>query len=376
MTNPAPSGTDQPTPTGRARTRPVGGSARPASRWSRWRVVAATMTVGAVALAPFVLDQGPAQAGPALAASTAVPASVNEPCLDNVGITVVVDFQELGGGVNVRCAPGPVVDGFDAFAKAGINYQTTVRFSGFVCKIAGLPADDPCINTSPADAYWSYWIAPRGGEWCYSNLGAGARTGPLPPGSIEGWSFSKDKQSTTTAPPRYTPPAALPGQAPNQIPRSDCDGNVAKPPNPGPPDPVTPTTTARSNPTAPPTAGGGGGGSGAPGGSGDVPATPGPETPDSSVADATTTTAAGEPAADDATADATEVPVGEAVDQAAGRVQTNPDGTEEALGEVDLSSDGSSTGSVTGVALAVGAIVVLGGGAVFITRRRRASNPT
>src|SRR5215218_10404000 len=108
------------------------------------------------------------------------------PCTDNVGITIVVDFQELGGAVNVRCAPGPVTSGLQALDQADIAWEGTRRFAGVVCRIAGLPgaADEACIDTPPATAYWSYWLAPRGGQWCYSTVGPGSRTPP--PGSVEG----------------------------------------------------------------------------------------------------------------------------------------------------------------------------------------------
>lgn len=381
MTNPAPTGTDQRTRTGRARADVARGGSR-ASRWSRCKVVAAATTVAAVAFAPVALGEGPAQASPTASAS----ASANEPCLDNVGITVVIDFQELGGEANVRCAPGSVVDGFDALNQAGINYQTARNSPGFVCKIAGLPSNDPCINPSPAGAYWSYWIAPRGGQWCYSNLGAAARTRPLPPGSIEGWSFSQNRGATAATPPRVVPLDPIPGQAPNQIPRSDCDGAVPKPPNPGPP-PTTPSTGAPDPSATDPS---GGAGAGTPGAGTGTPGTsggPGPagtaggsgagapgggaETPDTSVGDGTTTTVVEEAAPGEDVVGAPEAPDEALTAGAKGLVQTNPDGSQQALGDIDLSSDGSSKGNLAGVVLAVGAIVLLGGGAVLITRRRR-----
>src|SRR6185436_9848779 len=56
---------------------------------------------------------------PVATASVHSASPANTPCLDNVGITIVVDFHELGGGVNIRCAPGPVTSGLDALDKAG-----------------------------------------------------------------------------------------------------------------------------------------------------------------------------------------------------------------------------------------------------------------
>ena len=99
--------------------------------------------------------------------------------------------------MNVVCAPGTPSSGLDALAKAGVSYQTTQRFPGFVCRIAGKPSNDPCVNTSPASAYWAYWLAAPGGSWCYSTLGAGSRKPPR--------ARSKAGRSRSTALPTRSP---------------------------------------------------------------------------------------------------------------------------------------------------------------------------
>ncbi|HEX3088407.1 MAG TPA: hypothetical protein VHQ23_07105 [Ilumatobacteraceae bacterium] len=178
---------------------------------------------------------------------------VNGACTDNLGITIVVDFHELGGGVNVACAPGPVTSGLDALDKAGVLWEGTRRFPGFPCRIAGLPGPDiePCVNTPPATAYWSYWLAPRGGAWCYSSVGAGNRTPP--PGTIEGWSFAFDHASSDIPPPGLDPPAPIPGEAPNPLRGGDCGSPAATPtPPPATPAPTVPPPNAPA-PTAAPT---------------------------------------------------------------------------------------------------------------------------
>ena len=163
-------------------------------------------------------------------------------CPTSSGVTVVIDFHELGGGVHVRCATGAVTSGFEALRQAGIDYQSAVRFPGFLCKIAGKPANDPCVNTSPVSAYWSYWLAPRGGQWCYSNFGAGNRTPPQ--GTVEGWSFSMDTTGATAPPPRTNVPERVPG-APSALPPGECDQRSAAPSAP-------PTTTSPRRPDPPP----------------------------------------------------------------------------------------------------------------------------
>lgn len=148
-------------------------------------------------------------------------------CSDPDGVTVVVDFQSLGAGTIVACAPGPVSSGFDALGQAGIGYQTVTAFPGFICRIQGLPGDADCADTPPANAYWSYWTAERGGSWRYSQTGAGSRTPPA--GSVEGWSFSTNPTSADSTPPRTAPPAPVAEPTPTPEPTT---AETAAPPQP------------------------------------------------------------------------------------------------------------------------------------------------
>lgn len=182
----------------------------------------------------------------------------NAECTNNNDITIVVDFQELGGGVNVRCAPQPVKNGFDAFHRTNIAVDD---YRGFVCRIAGVPEEGPCDRYPPSNYYWVYWLAPRGGEWCYSQVGAGSRTPP--PGSIEGWSFFKKSSSRPhSTPPRYPVPAAIAGTTPNKLDGGDCatstnpttSTTAAPSPSPSPsPSPTNPSP-APNDPSPAPTA--------------------------------------------------------------------------------------------------------------------------
>ncbi len=324
------------------------------------------------ALAAVVMVGGLLVAGPFGPASPAE--ATDGSCTDATGVTIVIDFQELGGGVNVRCAPGPVTTGLDAMRRADISYQTTIRFSGFVCKIAGKPSNDPCIDTSPATAYWSYWLAPRGGQWCYSNLGAGNRRPP--PGTVEAWSFSLDKTESTSPPPRYAVPPPFPGVAPAPLGANDCDRRSTAPTVPPTTAPVavpSPTT-----PAAPPAAGG----TARPAEGSKPPATTAPKggtsrpTTTAPPVGAPTTIAPSAPATDVAPTSAPTPAVGEDA-EVEGATETRGDETEaagadETVGTVDLSSDGDDSSSApVGVLIAVGLVAVLGAGAFTINRRRR-----
>ncbi len=170
-------------------------------------------------------------------------------CPDNVGVTVVVDFGGLGGGVSVRCAPTGGATGLAVLDAAGVSWEGTRRFPGMVCRIAGLPSAgaEPCVNAPPANAYWSYWMAPRGGSWCYSALGPGNRTPPL--GSIEGWSFARLTPGADATPPHMEPLAPVDGATPHPITPGDC-GSAAPTPAPTPTTAGAATNSATTVPSA------------------------------------------------------------------------------------------------------------------------------
>ena len=246
------------------------------------------------------------------------------------GVTVVVDFQELGGGVQVLSALGPVSSGLEALERAGVSYQTTQRFPGFVCRIADEPGDDRCVNASPASAYWGYWIAAPGGAWCYSTLGAGNRKPP--PGTFEGWSFSLDKVAAAIPPPRFTPPAATSTPLPT-LNTSDCKST------PQAPAPTTTVTTAATTTAATTTA---------------ATTTP--------PATAPTTTPPATTAASSATITSTSTAVA--------TTDTAPPTT-----AVDLGEDGGDGGSPVGFVVSAAVVAAVAAGGVMVVRRRRLRGP-
>lgn len=168
-------------------------------------------------------------------------------CPTSAGVTVVVDFQQLGGGVVVRCATGAPDTGFQALDQAGFRWTPTARFPGFLCRIEDRPGNDPCQTTPPTTAYWSYWNAVRGGGWCYGNFGAGNRRPPE--GTVEGWSFSLDRASSSAPTPRTQPPPHVPG-APTSMPDGGCAGSGAVTAPPTTATPGRPPTGAATAPAA------------------------------------------------------------------------------------------------------------------------------
>ena len=67
-------------------------------------------------------------------------------------MTVVVDHGALGGGVDQVCnAVGGGNDATSLFTGAGFSLTYVQRQPGFVCRINGQPASDPCVNTPPVE---------------------------------------------------------------------------------------------------------------------------------------------------------------------------------------------------------------------------------
>ena len=97
-------------------------------------------------------------------------------CSSAAGVSVVVDFHELGGGVRTACvADGGGRTAGSLFPAAGFPLTYVQRQPGFVCRVSGAPADDPCVNTPPADAYWGLWWSDgRSGSWTYASTSAGS----------------------------------------------------------------------------------------------------------------------------------------------------------------------------------------------------------
>lgn len=161
-----------------------------------------------VAAAAALVTAVPSQAETATHTTTAGSARLGTAgyCPTSNGVTVVVDYQDLGGATEIRCAPGAQATGLAALQNAGFTVTGTQRWGlAFVCRINGKPtaATEPCVNTPPTTAYWGYWHAANGGSWTFSTAGASSYKPAL--GSFEGWSFSKNKTATTNPKPRVTP---------------------------------------------------------------------------------------------------------------------------------------------------------------------------
>ncbi|MBW9204431.1 hypothetical protein KV097_00630 [Mumia sp. zg.B17] len=150
--------------------------------------------------------------------ATALPAhAADGPCPDADGTTVVVDFTDLGGDVEVGCAEdSDGMTGMQALEAAGFE-MTPVTASGMTgaCRIDGQPAADDtldvggrdyvekCQQFPPGGAYWSYYVAPANGDWTYAQTGAD--TNKAVPGGFEGWRYQLNQPVDSAPMPDFDP---------------------------------------------------------------------------------------------------------------------------------------------------------------------------
>ncbi|GAA3028002.1 hypothetical protein Aglo01_33870 [Actinokineospora globicatena] len=198
-------------------------------------------------------------------------------CTSPTGVTVVVDFQDLGGTTIVRCYPqGTRGTGLDALKGAGFQVAGVARWGeAFICRVENRPSAvevlpiqgregyrELCVDTPPAAGYWSYWHAGNNCAWTYSQWGVKNRD--FVQGGFEGWTFSLNATADSNPVPRVAP--VRPGTAgqscvAKEEPKPDTDDPNERqvpaaqtPLTQRKPDPTTTTTAARE--TAQPVPGG------------------------------------------------------------------------------------------------------------------------
>jgi hypothetical protein len=249
----------------------------------------------------------------------------NGACPTSSGVTVVVDFTAVDAGVVIRCVPGAPRSGIAALADAGFAVVQVTTMPGFVCRIDGRPGPgaESCATTPPADAYWTYWTASRGGDWAYSPAGpAGSRPAQ---GAVEGWSFTTGETAT--------PPSVAPPPAAAATPR--------------------PTVAPTARPVAPAT----------PGTTAAPASTPGPTV-------ALTATPVASPRSGGATPPAPPSATPLATPSATPALATETAAASPPAGPGHSSSSGPGDGPV-GTVAGIGLLVAVGGGAVIAQRRSR-----
>jgi hypothetical protein len=173
------------------------------------------------------------------------PAAAAGQCSGADGVTVVVDFHDLGGGLQQACdVDGGGRDAASLFVRAGYQLTTVQKQPAFVCRVNGVPADDPCVNTPPADAYWTLWWSDgTDGRWSYSTVAASGLK--IPDGGYVAFSWNRGsgQDKPGVAPKAHVKASSTPTPSPS-----------AKPtPTPTSPLPPSPTGQLQPTPTATPT---------------------------------------------------------------------------------------------------------------------------
>jgi hypothetical protein len=309
--------------------------------------------LAAVLAAGFVLAAAGLLAGAGPAAASALPIGQ---CTTSSGVILAVDFSHWGGPLLRACGSTPTT-GYTLLNQGGWHTAGTQHDGpAFICRIGfsgysggtryPTPAQDACVLTPPASAYWSYWHADPGqNSWSYSQLGA--MSYHPKPGSVDLWTFGATNTQGTQGRPTVAPDAV---RAHNSTPT----GTTPRPP-------ARTTTAAAPRPGAPPPPG--------PPGAGQ----PGTRPP----APAGTTTPAGRATASPARSAATSTPAGSGTPgPGTAANQAAPGGTGPPIVDVapDAAPAADPSGSATPALVAGGLILALGAGAGYATwRRRRAS---
>lgn len=148
--------------------------------------VAALLLTLLTSLLTAVAFAAPAPAAPGATPATSSPLGT---CAEG-GVTVVVDFTDLGGEVEVGCAIGAGT-GTEALQQAG--FTDTRDGAGMICAINAQP--DPC----PAEftgSFWSYW---HGAETWVSSM-EGSDTTTADSAVVEGWRYHDGSEGPTITP--------------------------------------------------------------------------------------------------------------------------------------------------------------------------------
>ncbi len=320
--------------------------------------------IGGVIVATWALTLLTIAAGAVSPTGTAAGADPIGRCSITAGTIVAVDFSHWGGPTVRGCGVSPR-SGYSLLHDAGFSTAGDSHDGpGFICRIGNrafaggieypTPAQDACIVTPPANAYWSYWSATAGrNTWSYSPSGGLSHVPTA--GEVDLWIFGATDLGGTSG-------SGVPSFSPDSVRAHNLSapaGTVTRPPA------TRPGSTPPTNPGPPATVSGTGlGGSpstvGRAPGSGPAPAsgTNSAPTTISIGAEPTSTTVAGTPttsapAAGNASANAPSPSVPQFVDA------------------LPVARGHSSAGSFVPVLVAVGLIVVLGGGAATTMWRRR-----
>ncbi|MBO0845783.1 MAG: hypothetical protein J2P22_10235, partial [Nocardioides sp.] len=157
-------------------------------------------------------------------------------CTSASGVSVVVDFHQLGGGVQTACDANGAGKYADAqFKDVGHTLTYVQRTPGFVCRVDGSPSSDPCVNTPPSNAYWSVWWSDgKSGTWTYSSSGVGSLKVPEGGYVALSWQQGDGKVKPGVAPTAHSSPSPSPSPSPSHSPTPSPSHSPSRAPSDSP----------------------------------------------------------------------------------------------------------------------------------------------
>ncbi|GAA1918366.1 hypothetical protein [Nocardioides marmoribigeumensis] len=172
-------------------------------------------------------------------------------CSGRTGVSVVVDFGPLGGGVQQACVPNGSGHNAAVVTGDGGFEITNVQGQPFVCRINGKPDQEhdkeSCTRTPPEDAYWGLFWSDGSRGWTYSTQGAYSLT-PKDGWTI-GWRFEDGgTRENPGAAPRRNPPPSPSASPTTSSPRPTK--RPSSPPHSTAPAPAAPASSSQARPTA------------------------------------------------------------------------------------------------------------------------------
>ena len=140
----------------------------------------------------------------ASAAAVLLPASpaAAESCTTSTGVTVVVDFSALGGSIASTCVPDGGGDAASTLLEVHHDLTRTAEYYSVVCRVDGTPADAPCQQMPPADAYWGLFWSDGDGGWAYASQSVDSLRVPDGGSVAFAWQDGGDAEKPGMAPPQ------------------------------------------------------------------------------------------------------------------------------------------------------------------------------
>ena len=191
------------------------------------------------------------------AAGTITPAPASAAaCGTADGVTVVVDFNQLGGGVQQACVPDAGTAA-DLFVAAGHTLED-VQGQPFVCRVDGRPTQDreACVRTPPTNAYWGlWWSSGTSGAWSYATRSAYSLDVPDGGSVAFSWNGTSTRSQPSATPPDHTSePHPQPSRPPSKATGGGSGGGAGSGGSggdgPSPRQPAAAPTSASSDPAA------------------------------------------------------------------------------------------------------------------------------